>query len=318
MDDDGIQNAWKKKVLMTTAMSSAARMRSGSSSQNGSAGFFFSPTASAAPADSGTAGSESGNVTGNTLPAGSSNGSLTRRSQVFVPEHSRRCRSKRSPSGCPLVRLLDVGDEREVVDPSHRDLERPITRWPDVGSTESEQQVAGRRPRADPSNVEELLRCSGIFESADRVEVDRSIHQTGGDSPCVASFLSRESDRSEVRVIESDKRFWIDSADRSFELLKRSVCGRERYLLFQDEANHCGESGVAWPQRRNPVAIREHRQNRVHRRQGGDCRGECCIVKWRDNDPPSRRVVFDCAVPVDAGQSRFSLIRVALPTRSRR
>ncbi len=179
----------------------------------------------------------------------------------------------RLPPCCPLVRLFDVGNIWQVIDPSHRDLERPVTWWPDVGPTVSEQQVAGRRPWADPPNVEEFLRCGGIVESADRVEIDRSVHQTGGEPPYVAGLLSRESDRSELPVVESDEWLRVDTTDRSFELLEGGVCGGKRYLLFQDEANHRGESGVAWPQWRDTVAIRKHRQNRIHLRQRGDGHG---------------------------------------------
>src|SRR5680860_1307889 len=99
IEDDGIQNAWEKNVLMTTAMTSAARISSGSSSQKGSACLAF-PSVLSVSTGWCAAGSRSGPVTTSTLQATFAKRILRRPTEVLVPQHP----------GC-LLYTSDAADE---------------------------------------------------------------------------------------------------------------------------------------------------------------------------------------------------------------
>ena len=134
----------------------------------------------------------------------------------------------------------------------------------------------------------------------------------------VIDFLTAEPNGTKPFVAKVSKRSRRKFACKPLQFLVYRPSRSEGHLLLEDESQQRREAGLARPQRRHTVPLGKLREHRVHFGKRGRGGSKRCFAQRRDNDPPLRRVVIDGALPVGAGQSRFSLIRVALPTRSRR
>lgn len=171
----------------------------------------------------------------------------------------------------------------------NRHVERTVTLRPHVGIAEREESEAGRSPRSDAGQPEELL--AGVAQ-LEALGVEGSLLDAFREQPDVPRLLPRESVAPKFVIGRTQDRGGFDRSETSFESLVRSRRRSERDLLFEDEADQRCVGRRSTPVRWRSILRPENSEPGVERPEGLGIRS------------------------VD--QSRFSLMRVALPTRSRR
>ena len=141
------------------------------------------------------------------------------------------------------------------------------------------------------------------------VEGDGTFDEPVGQAAGIPGLLSLETDLAEPLVAECQERLWRHLIDRLSETCISGVSRGKRHLLFQNEPHHGGESWISLPQRWYSVPIPEDSEGGLDLGEMSNAVGQgVCIYHVE------RRGVRAAGL----GQSRFSLMRVALPTRSRR
>lgn len=214
------------------------------------------------------------------------------------------------------IRIDGRGNIIEIQGPTERNLKRPIAVRPRIRATKREEEVALRRPGSDTAKRRESTPRFAVGECRHTFEIDGPGLQPVCQGSAVVGFLPTEPDGPQPTIAESGERGRSDCAQR---LLEPAVCGggrRQRDLLLEDQVDQRAKTGLTKPGRRCAVAFDEDAQVGIDLSEvEGDVADGGILESERDG---RNGAAVRSKARRGHRQSRFSLIRVALPTRSRK
>jgi hypothetical protein len=136
-----------------------------------------------------------------------------------------------------------------------RSWKRQIPVGPDIGTTQSHQQVDVRSPGANPWNLQQPRARRLIIEVAELPEIQLTIHNGDGQVSTVSCLLTGEAISPETGLADPGNTGWNYETRSCLQPFVGCSSGGKRYLLLEDDANQRRKPRAAGPERRRTEAL---------------------------------------------------------------
>jgi hypothetical protein len=121
--------------------------------------------------------------------------------EIGLPEKTSGDRAPRTPRLAETAHLDLVRSRTEAHMIADRDLQTEITGWPDVWSSEREEQIDFGAPPSDSLDGQQLGKSRLVVGSAKPAEIEFAIADHFGEVTGIPHLLSAEAARTKGRIV---------------------------------------------------------------------------------------------------------------------